>query len=161
MLPVILTALLLAPAATVANAASQGGIVARGDGIVRSPLRPITVPGPKLRIRQNEVEVLNQKTGTRYAMEMEIGTPPQTVTLIVDTGSPNTWVNPQCETYAIPSDCRRFPQFDYNNSSSLNVTEYVDFLQYGSGSAKIQYVYETVSIGCECVNGEVFAVWTA
>ncbi|KAL2161861.1 hypothetical protein VTH06DRAFT_7645 [Thermothelomyces fergusii] len=157
MLPVILAASLLAPAVTVATAASER-IVTRGDGIVRSPLRPIAVPGPKLRGRQNEVEVLNQRTGTRYGMEIEIGTPPQKVTLIVDTGSPNTWVNPQCETYSIPSDCARYPQFDYTKSSSLNATDKVAVLRYGSGSAMVQYVYETVSIGSATLDRQIIGI---
>lgn len=147
MLPILFAASLLA--STAVATAKSGQIVTRGDGIIRSPVRPIAVPGPKLRVRQNEVEVLNQRSGTRYAVEIEVGTPPQKVSLIVDTGSPNTWVNPQCETSNQPSDCRRFPQFDYTESSSINVTNYVDVLRYGLGSARIQYVYETVSIGCK------------
>ncbi|KAK4244329.1 aspartic peptidase domain-containing protein [Corynascus novoguineensis] len=156
MLPILFAASLLASTAVATT--KSGQIVTRGDGIIRSPLRPIAGPGPKLRVRQNEVEVLNQRSGTRYAVEIEIGTPPQKVSLIVDTGSPNTWVNPQCETSNQPSDCRRFPQFDYSESSSINVTNYVDVLRYGLGSARIQYVYETLSIGSATITDQLIGI---
>ncbi|KAL2187682.1 acid protease [Thermothelomyces heterothallicus CBS 203.75] len=91
-------------------------------------------------------------------MEIELGTPPQKVTLIVDTGSPNTWVNPQCETSNTPSDCAKYPQFDYAKSSSINITDYVDVLRYGSGSATVQYVYETVSIGSATLKDQIIGI---
>jgi hypothetical protein len=147
MLRAIFAASLLAPA--VAAAAEPGRIVARGDGIIRSPVRPIAGPGSNLRGRQNEVEVLNQRDGTRYGVEIEVGTPPQKLTLILDTGSPTTWINPVCATSNLPSDCRQFAQFDYEKSTSINVTDYVDVLRYGIGNATIQYVYETLTIGCK------------
>lgn len=148
--PVFFAASLLgAVAAAVEEPESAHRIVTRGEGFIRSPVRPLTGHGPNLRARQNEVEVLNQRGGTRYGVEIEVGTPPQKLTLILDTGSPNTWINPVCETSNLPSDCEKFPQFDYDQSSSLNVTDYVDTLRYGIGNATVQYVYETLSIGCE------------
>jgi hypothetical protein len=93
--------------------------------------------------------VLNQRDGTRYGVEIEVGTPPQKLTLILDTGSPTTWINPVCATSNLPSDCRQFAQFDYEKSTSINVTDYVDVLRYGIGNATIQYVYETLTIGCK------------
>lgn len=151
MLPVILAASLLAPAA--AGASEPNRIVARGDGIIRSPVRQMAGSGPNLRARQNEVEVLNQRFGTRYGVEIEIGTPPQKITLILDTGSPNTWINPVCDTANLPYDCEQFAQFDYDKSSTLNVTDYVDTLRYGIGNATVQYVSETVTIGCKLLVG--------
>ncbi|KAK3291266.1 aspartic peptidase domain-containing protein [Chaetomium fimeti] len=156
MLPVILAASLLTPAAAAASEPNR--IVTRGDGIIRSPVRPIAGSGPNLRARQNEVEVLNQRSGTRYGVEIEIGTPPQTLTLILDTGSPNTWINPVCETANLPADCREFAQFDYEKSSSLNVTDNVDVLRYGIGNATIQYVYETVSIGSATIENQIIGI---
>jgi hypothetical protein len=153
MLPVILAASLLAPA--VAAASEPRRVVTRGDGIIRSPINAIPGPAPKLRVRQNEIEVANQRAGTRYAVDIEVGTPPQTVTLILDTGSPTTWINPSCDTANVPSDCRSFPRFDYTKSSSLNATEYGDLLVYGIGNATVQYVYETLTIGCEYLTDRV------
>ncbi|KAH6843298.1 aspartic peptidase domain-containing protein [Chaetomium sp. MPI-CAGE-AT-0009] len=156
MLPVILAASLLARAA--AAASEPGRIVTRGDGIIRSPVRPIAGPVPNLRARQNEVEVLNQRSGTRYGVEIEVGTPPQKLTLILDTGSPNTWINPVCETANLPADCADFAQFDHEKSSSLNATDYIDTLRYGIGNATIQYVYETVSIGSATIENQIIGI---
>ncbi|KAK4147362.1 putative eukaryotic aspartyl protease [Dichotomopilus funicola] len=133
-------------------------IVTRGEGFIRSPVRPLVGHGPNLRARQNEVEVLNQRGGTRYGVEIEVGTPPQKLTLILDTGSPNTWINPVCETSNLPSDCQKFPQFDYDQSSSLNVTDYVDTLRYGIGNATVQYVYETISIGSATIENQLIGI---
>ncbi|KAH6640299.1 aspartic peptidase domain-containing protein [Chaetomium tenue] len=156
MLPVILAASLLAPAA--AGASEPNRIVARGDGIIRSPVRQIAGSGPNLRARQNEVEVQNQRFGTRYGVEIEIGTPPQKITLILDTGSPNTWINPVCETANLPSDCAQFAQFNYEKSSTLNVTDYVDTLRYGIGNATVQYVSETVTIGSATIENQIIGI---
>lgn len=146
MLPLFLAASLLAPA--VAAASEPRPIIARGDGIIRAPVDAITGPAPKLEVRQNGVEVANQKAGTRYAVTLEVGTPGQKQTLILDTGSPDTWVNPACATANVPEDCRSFPRFDPNKSSSLNATNVNDVLVYGIGNATVRYVRETLKIGC-------------
>jgi len=151
MLPLFFAASLLAPA--VAAASQPPPVIASQDGIIRAPVQAIAGPAPKLRVRQNEVEVANQRAGTRYAVTIEVGTPGQKLSLILDTGSPDTWVNPSCPTANVPEDCRSFPQFDYNKSSSLNATNVGDVLVYGIGNATVQYVRETVKIGCTSAAG--------
>jgi hypothetical protein len=157
MLPLVFAASLLAPTAAAAAAASEAQqaqprpIVARGDGIIRAPVNALSGPAPNLlRGRQNAVDVANQKDGTRYAVDIKVGTPAQSLTLILDTGSPDTWVNPSCATANVPSDCRSFPQFNPSKSSSLKSTGVSDVLVYGIGNATVQYVEETVTIGCAC-----------
>lgn len=142
MRPAILASSLLATA--VAAAPQPHPIVARGDGIIRTPVNAIAGPAPRLRIRQNEVEVLNQRNGARYAVEIEIGTPAQTVTLIVDTGSPNTWVNPVCETANIPADCELFPPFNPRKSTSFQTTNAGANLTYGIGFASVCFLAASV-----------------
>ncbi|KAK4098000.1 acid protease [Parathielavia hyrcaniae] len=156
MLPVILAASLLAPA--VAAASAPRHVVPRGDGIVRSPIRAIPDAAPKLRVRQNEVEVENQRAGTRYAVEMEVGTPPQTLTLILDTGSPDTWINPSCDTANVPSDCRSFPQFDSSESTSFEQTTVRDILRYGIGNATIRYALETLTLGSATIENQQIGI---
>lgn len=144
MLPLVLVlaASLAAPAAA--------SLAIRGDGIIRSPVNALSGSTPRLRPRQNAVELQNQQNGTRYAVEIEVGTPPQKVTLLLDTGSPDTWVNPTCANANVPSDCSAFPQFNPQKSSSLKPTNNRDIpLVYGIGKATVQYVYETVTIGCK------------
>ncbi|KAK3303659.1 aspartic peptidase domain-containing protein [Chaetomium strumarium] len=156
MLPLVFAATLVASAA----AAEPRPAVARGNGIIRSPINAISGPAPKLRVRQNEVQVENQSEGTRYGVEIEVGTPPQKVTLILDTGSPDTWVNPSCATANVPADCRAFAQFDYTKSTSLNETGVEDILVYGIGNATIQYVYETVTIGSATIENQIIGIAT-
>ncbi len=88
--------------------------------------------------------------GTLYSVDIEVGTPPQMVTLDLDTGSPDTWVNPDCDTAYLPAYCRTFPRFDYTKSTSLKTTNARDVLPYGKGNASVDWVLETVSIGCMC-----------
>lgn len=150
MLSLIFAAALIAPAAAAGPAATEHRPLAtRGDGFIRSPVNALAGPAPKLRVRQNEIEVENQLTGTRYAVDIELGTPPQQLTLILDTGSPDTWVNPTCDNVVMAADCESFPHFEPTESSSLNVTRNGDVLVYGIGNATIRYVHETLTIGCE------------
>lgn len=151
MLPLVFSSLLapaLANAAVASHAPRPRSIVTRGEGYIRATINPITGI-PNLRRRATEADVINQQDGTRYAIDVEIGTPPQTLTLILDTGSPDLWVNPRCDTTFDPQDCASYPQFDYTKSSSLKTSGFADILSYGKGNVTIEYVADTVSIGCE------------
>lgn len=99
--------------------------------------------------RQDSTPLENQQSGTTYTIDIEMGTPPQTVTLIIDTGSSELWVNPTCETSGQPEYCGSFPQFDYTSSSSINDTGYSNVLAYGKGNVTIEYVTDVVSLGCK------------
>ena len=46
--------------------------------------------------RQDQVSLENQMAGTIYTLELGLGTPSQEVTVIIDTGSSELWVNPEC-----------------------------------------------------------------
>lgn len=71
------------------------------------------------------------------------------MTLILDTGSPDLWVNPQCETSGQAKYCNSFPQFDYTKSKTIKDTGAADILSYGKGNVTIEYVTDDVTIGCE------------
>ncbi|KAL2018102.1 hypothetical protein VTK56DRAFT_1288 [Thermocarpiscus australiensis] len=159
MLPLIFAASFLAP--VVAGHSGRHPLVARGDGFIRAPVNATPGPTRRLLTRQNEVGVENQRSGTRYAVQVDVGTPPQQLTLILDTGSPDTWINPSCETANVPEDCNSFPRYDYTKSSSLNVTGAEDTLVYGIGNATVQYVYETVTIGSATIEHQIIGIATA
>ncbi|KAL2134853.1 hypothetical protein VTI74DRAFT_10659 [Chaetomium olivicolor] len=160
MLPLLFAASLLAPAIAAASEGHQR--VTRGDGIVRAAVNAMPAPASvsKLRTRQNAVEVANQRAGTRYAVDIEVGTPGQKQTLILDTGSPDTWISPSCDTANVPKDCKALPRFDPSKSKSLNATGVRDILRYGIGNATIEYVYETVTIGSATIKNQIIGIAT-
>jgi hypothetical protein len=94
------------------------------------------------------VGLRNHNDGTLYTIDLLIGTPGQPVTVIIDTGSSDLWVNPVCETSGQPSFCSSFPQYDYTASSTLQDTGAADMLSYGKGNVTLEYVTDLVSIGC-------------
>lgn len=104
--------------------------------------------------RQSTEEISNQQYGTGYTIDIDVGTPPQTVTVIVDTGSANLWLNPTCETSGQQEYCESFPQFNVDESSSIASTSFGQLLSYGKGNASVDYVTDNVGIGCEFLSNE-------
>lgn len=102
----------------------------------------------KLRKRQATTTIDNEQDGTAYTIDIEIGTPPQNITVLVDTGSVNLWVNPDCANSGQESYCDEFAQFDYTKSSTIEDTGYQDDLSYGKGEVIVEYVTDVVTIGC-------------
>jgi hypothetical protein len=100
--------------------------------------------------RQVPVAVSNQNLGTSYIVTLALGTPPQNVSVILDTGSAELWVNPTCETSGQAKYCASFSQFDYTKSTTIQDTGEATVLSYGKGNTTIEYVQDTVTIGCKC-----------
>lgn len=151
MLASLLSASLLPAAALVAATPSvqprPRSVVTFGEGFLHATVHAVSgLPSLRRRAVQGE-QVVNVRSGTSYVIDIEIGTPGQTVTLILDTGSPDLWVNPSCATANIPAECTKWPQFDYTKSTTLKESDFVDVLRYGKGNATIVYVTDTVTIG--------------
>ncbi|EOO00448.1 putative candidapepsin precursor protein [Phaeoacremonium minimum UCRPA7] len=160
MLTLALLAGALLPSLALASKAPRSG-----SGIVRSS---VTAKRPasnltrrdiaSLARRQDDVTVTNQKGGTSYTIDVDIGTPAQTITLILDTGSSDLWVNPTCSESGQIDYCNSFPQFDYTESSTIEDTGYADILGYGKGNVTIEYVTDMVTIGSVTIENQVFGV---
>ncbi|CAB4254826.1 pepsin-like aspartic protease [Maudiozyma barnettii] len=91
------------------------------------------------------IEITNQ--GTFYSVSLEIGTPEQNITVLVDTGSSDLWVsnsnNPYCQsnyqstsgiTYADTIDCTDYGTFDPDSSSSWSSNSTSFSIKYGDST---------------------------
>lgn len=139
---------------SVVLAAHSSSVAAAGAGFLK---RPVTAHqndatlSESLNIlrRQSTEDISNQQYGSAYTIDIEVGTPPQTITVLVDTGSSNLWLNPTCETSGQQKYCESFPQFNYNESSSLEDTSFAQLLSYGKGNASVEFVTDNILFGCE------------
>ncbi|KAK3504129.1 aspartic peptidase domain-containing protein [Neurospora crassa] len=129
-----------------------------GNGFIRASVHAAHGVPPKLRRRQEDEGLKNQNLGTTYTIDIDIGTPPQTVTLILDTGSPDLWVNPQCETSGQEKYCNSFRQFDYTKSKTIQDLGAADILKYGKGNVTIEYVTDDVIIGSAKIKSQILGI---
>lgn len=74
---------------------------------------------------------LKDYMNTQYFAEVQVGTPPQTFTVVPDTGSSNLWIYSQ-KCYAIP--CFYHDKYDATKSSSYKSDGRPFKITYGSGS---------------------------
>lgn len=124
------------------------------QGVIHAPLNAhnegeIVSTWRRWRKRQSsEVDITNQQTGTAYTVDISLGTPSQDITVLVDTGSVNLWVNPECDSSGQEEWCEGFAQFDYTSSSTIEDTGLEEDLSYGKGEVIVEYVTDVVTIGC-------------
>lgn len=81
----------LAAGALLATAAQAAGV----DGVVQWDIAKRQGPGPKLNKRASstaQTDIANKQMVGGYFAECKVGTPPQTLTLQLDTGSSDIWV---------------------------------------------------------------------
>ncbi|SMN20702.1 similar to Saccharomyces cerevisiae YDR144C MKC7 GPI-anchored aspartyl protease, member of the yapsin family of proteases involved in cell wall growth and maintenance [Maudiozyma saulgeensis] len=91
------------------------------------------------------IEITNQ--ATFYSVSLEIGTPEQNITVLVDTGSSDLWVsnsdNPYCQSnyqsstgisYTDTIDCDEYGTFDPDSSSSWSSNDTSFNIKYGDST---------------------------
>lgn len=100
-----------------------------------------------LRRRQDIADLTSQETGYLYSIELEIGTPPQAVSVNFDTGSSELWVNPVCAKAGDPAFCETFGR--YNASTTFVDTKTSGGIKYGTGYVDFTYGYDYVQLGCK------------
>lgn len=84
-----------------------------------------------------------------YLVELDLGSPAQTVKVVIDTGSSELWVNPDCSNAAsIPQQMECVDNGSYNPSDSdtADITRLGSELRYGLGDAKIRYVRDQIAL---------------
>ncbi|KAH8907615.1 acid protease [Coniochaeta sp. PMI_546] len=157
MLPLIVSVVILSP--SLAFELKEASVVAQGEDLIRYSINPVTGASSVRKLkRQDAVGLANRNDGTLYTIDIELGTPPQPITVIIDTGSSDLWVNPICETSGQPDFCTSFPQFDYSASSTISDTGYADILSYGKGNVTVEYVSDVVTIGSAKINNQIFGI---
>lgn len=104
--------------------------------------------------RQDSAELQSQETGYFYSIELEIGTPPQAVSVNFDTGSSELWVNPECSKATDPAFCQSFGR--YNASKTFVDTKADGGIKYGTGYVDFTYGYDYVQLGCKFMHGFQF-----
>ncbi|KAK4167119.1 aspartic peptidase domain-containing protein [Cladorrhinum sp. PSN259] len=98
--------------------------------------------------RDNTVSLENVSTLT-YLIRLQIGTPPQPVEIILDTGSFELWVDPTCSTAATKDQSLECSLAGtYNPELSLT---YVDKnvsskMTYGKGGVEFQYAADSILV---------------
>lgn len=112
-----------------------------------------------LRARQTEVALDNLQDGTIYSIDLGIGTPPQPVEVIIDTGSSELWVNPDCARSNSRRFCEQFPKYSVSRSSTVKDAVSTGFIQYGKGNVTLRYVADTITVGCKYFNVSWLAIF--
>jgi len=90
----------------------------------------------------------------QYYSEIEVGTPPQTFKVVLDTGSSNLWVpSTSCGSIA----CYLHTKYDSSSSSTYKKNGTAFEIHYGSGSLKGFMSRDTVAIGDLTIKDQDFA----
>ncbi|KAI8062713.1 aspartic peptidase domain-containing protein [Gongronella butleri] len=99
-------------------------------------------------------EALYNANGREYMIQVGIGSPAQTFNLTLDTGSSDLWVpSTSCPKASCP-----YARFDTKASSTFTQSTVKFDIQYGQGSAKGMYGYDTVTIGDKTVSSQMIGL---
>ncbi|KAF9908015.1 Vacuolar protease A [Lobosporangium transversale] len=97
---------------------------------------------------------LSNYMNAQYYGDITVGTPPQTFSVIFDTGSSNLWVpSTHCNSMA----CGLHRRFDSKNSSTFRPKGTPFSINYGSGSMKGIVGNDNVGVGGAIIEGQDFA----
>lgn len=92
-----------------------------------------------------------------YLIELDLGTPAQTVKVVIDTGSSELWVNPDCSNAASfpqQAECIDNGEYTVSDSDSVEISKIETEIQYGLGDATIRYVRDDIALPDSDVNLE-------
>ncbi|PFH56416.1 hypothetical protein XA68_16537 [Ophiocordyceps unilateralis] len=120
----------------------------RSSGVLSLPVEHVAKPRLFKRDGSDVVNAsLTSRADVSYYVKLSIGNPPQNVSVQLDTGSFELWVNPDCSKLG-PGDnsfCKAGGRYDAGKSDSAVQTNTQTTLRYGIGSANITYVEDDIT----------------
>jgi hypothetical protein len=147
-------------------------------GYMALPLHRKQIPSP-LTKRQSSAPIYTENLGLAYFIDGEciasweflnltmwivsIGNNNQAIPLMLDTGSPVTWVNADCskmpdEHAREKADCSAQPRYDPLRSSPAHIQNQSFNITYGTGSVLGPYFTDDIRIGSAVVKNAIFGV---
>jgi cathepsin D len=107
----------------------------------------------------NDEEPLKDYTDTEYVGEVDIGTPAQTFSVVMDTGSANLWVaSSSCTS---ERSCKGKAEYNSAKSSTYKANGEKFSIQYGTGSCSGVIDTDKVCIAGVCVDDQPFGAATS
>ncbi len=83
------------------------------------------------------------------AVLVNIGTPPQTIKVVIDTGSDELWVNPQCDDSRLEpmqaDECVKDGHYTPTSSNTSRPLMRMNDIPYAKGEVAILYYADTIS----------------
>ncbi|PFH58475.1 hypothetical protein XA68_13617 [Ophiocordyceps unilateralis] len=138
------------------------------DGVLSLPVRATALPARAKLFKREDATGLSEVNAFEIpfimqpdyvqTIDINIGTPGQRVTVMLDTGSNFLWVNPSCSRSAFPKACSAKPRFHESESST-----YVDMgsqhrFTYLTAKAMVKAGQDTVSLGSASIVNQTFGV---
>ncbi|XP_051282111.1 pepsin A-like [Dicentrarchus labrax] len=110
---------------------------------------------PMAKFIQSGTESMTNDADLSYYGVISIGTPPQSFSVIFDTGSSNLWVP---SVYCSSQACENHRRFNPQQSSSFKWGSQPLSIQYGTGSMTGYLASDTVEVGGISVANQVFGI---
>ncbi|XP_072336090.1 pepsin A-like [Scyliorhinus torazame] len=126
-----------------------------GEFLKNHPRNPYWKYAGLLNTQSLASEPLSNYMDMSYFGYISIGTPPQSFSVIFDTGSSNLWV---ASVYCSSPSCENHNKFAPRQSSTYQATNQPLTIQYGSGSMTGVLGYDTVTVSNIAVTRQEFGL---
>ncbi|KAM6929158.1 pepsin A-like [Lycodopsis pacificus] len=110
---------------------------------------------PMAKFYQAGSESMTNDADLSYYGVISIGTPPQSFSVIFDTGSSNLWVP---SVYCSSQACNNHRKFNPQQSSTFKLGGQTLSIQYGTGSMTGELAIDNVEVGGITVSKQVFGI---
>jgi hypothetical protein len=87
---------------------------------------------------------LENNSNFNYVATLSVGTPPQEVRAIMDTGSANTWI---ISKEAADASGMYHQPFDPDESTTFEWSDQTAYISFGSGDLSGNFVTDTITVG--------------